>query len=1041
MNLPRLAVTRPVTTLMVLVSVLVIGGIATARLPLGFLPQVDVPFIGITIPYPNSNPTQIEKEIIKPVEEALSTLSGVKKLSSTATADDAEFQLEFKWGQELDIVRMHVSEKMDQVRASLPAGVGQILIFSFNTSDIPVVQGRIAAQGVDLSRNYDLLETRVVNRIRRVPGVARVDLNGVAPREINIDLVLDRVKEHRVDVGRLIQNLQGASGNLVLGQVRDEQMRYTARAVGAFASLDAIGELPVDARGLKLGDIAVISYEEPPINFGRHLDGKYAVALDVFKESTANTVEVVRAVHRVIEEDIARDPLLAGIQLFTWDDQAEMITNGISGLRKSGLIGGLLAVAVLYFFLRRLDSTIIVSLAIPFSVIAASAVLYFNGKTLNVLSMMGLMLGVGMLVDNAIVVLESIDRVHQYEPDVQKAALEGANAVALAVTTSTLASLIVFLPLIVGSASELTTWLGEVGIAISLAIGCSLFASLTLIPLVSAHFLKAKKGKPVKSIVWLQERYARILAWTLRRRLATFWLIIGFIVLGILPFVFKLVPTGMFAANKNERLRLSYEFADFTYKSDAERVVRRVEEYFQKQRQRFDLKSVYSFYAENEAVTVLTFNKAPAEARIKELRQTIRPELPEVAGTRLFFDDDAEEGGNSTYFAVKFFGQDSEVLRGLAEEAERRLNTVVGVEDVSTGLNRARREIQVTIDREKARRHGLDARDVSDIFAFTLGGMRLRRFNAGEHEVETWLALRPEDRENLEDLKQLQIGGADGVPVPLGDVASFHVVRREQEIRREDRRVRMAVRATYEGKEWDKTKTEISGLMDALELPAGYTWSYDDRILEQEGQDAQMGINFLLALALVYIVMASLFESLVQPFAILFAVLFALPGATWLLAATRTPFNLMAQIGLLILMGIVVNNGIVLLDHMNQLRRAGVGRHEAVLQAGRDRLRPVLMTAGTTILGLLPLAIGGETVGGLFYYPLARTVMGGLLSSTLITLVVLPYIALGFENAATWAGRLWARTAPGAPLGPAAAEAGEAVAISAGLGVGPPADR
>src|SRR5262245_65157060 len=410
MSLPELSIKRPITTLMILTSVMVVGGIAMARLPLAFLPNVDIPFIGISIPYPNSNPTQIEKQITKPVEEVLATIPGVKRLGSTSTADSAEFQLQFKWGQNLDIVRMKVSEKMDQVKSSLPEGIGEVIIFSFNTSDIPVVQSRIAAQGIDLSKNYDLLETRVVNRIRRIPGVARVDLDGVAPSEIFIDLVLDRVKQHGVDIGSLLQRLQGATSNLVLGQVSHDGLRYTARALGAFDSLHAIEELTVNERGLRLKDVAEIRYEEPPIAHGRHLDGSQAVALDVFKESTANTVDVVRAVMKVITEDIDKDPLLNGIKLFTFDDQAKQITSGIDGLKHAGILGGLFAIVVLYFFLRRFDSTFIVSLCIPFSVIAACGLMYFMGKNLNILSMCGLMLGVGMVVDDAIVVLEALDR-------------------------------------------------------------------------------------------------------------------------------------------------------------------------------------------------------------------------------------------------------------------------------------------------------------------------------------------------------------------------------------------------------------------------------------------------------------------------------------------------------------------------------------------------------------------------------------------------------------------------------------------------------
>lgn len=1013
MNLPKLSVTRPVTTLMALVSVLVLGGVAWSRLPLAFLPDVDAPFIGIQVPYPSSNPTQVEKEIAKPLEEALSTLSGVKKLRSRSTADGAEINMEFDWGRDLDIVRMQVSEKVDQVKPTLPPGIGQVLIFSFSTSDIPVVEGRIAAEGVDLSQNYDLLETRIANRIRRVPGVARVTLEGVAPREISIDLVLDKVKAHNVDVGGLIERLQGASQNLVLGQVDSGGLRYTARALGAFGSVEAIEDLPVDGQGLRLKDVAEVRYEEPPSAVGRHLEGDYAVAINVFKESTANAVEVATAVNKVLHEDIDKDPLLKGVKLFVFEDQAEQITNAIDGLTQSGMIGGLLAILVLYFFLRRLDSTLIVSLSIPFSVIAACGAMYFMGKTLNILSMMGLMLGVGMLVDNAIVVLESIDRRQRGERDPKKAALEGASHVWLAVTSSTCTTLIVFLPLILGASNQLTIFLKEVGIAISLAMLASLFSSLTLIPLVSAHFLKVKEPKPVKSVTWMEERYARMLGWTLRHRRLTFGLVVAGLAAGIVPFPLGLVQTGMFSATTNERLRIDYEFADFAYKSDAERAVYQVEKFLNANPEKFLVKGLYSYYTENEAGTTITLARPDLSDReMQELRTRLRDALPRIPGVKLGFEDDAAEaGGSSTFFAVKFFGQDSEVLGKLAEEAERRLATVDGVEDITSPLHRGRREVQVTVDRDKAMRLGMSAQDVSDLFSFTLGGMRLRRFNAGDHEVETWLSLRQEDRTSLEDLKRIQVTSANGTPVLLGDVATFQMVTREQEIERENRKVKTEVRAVYEGESWDKTKERIGALMDAFDLPPGYSWSWDDRILEQDGQGQQMAVNFLLALALVYLVMASLFESLAQPFAILFSIPFALPGAVWLLAATRTPFNMMAQIGLLILMGIVVNNGIVLLDHLNQLRKAGVPRDEAIIQAGRDRLRPVVMTAATTILGLLPLAWGGASVGDLFYYPLARTVMGGLISSSVLTLLVLPYITLGVEGFAAWLRSLWTRSA------------------------------
>ena len=1008
MNLPALAVRRPITTAMLLLSILLFGGIAMSRLPVAFLPEVDIPFIAVEVPYSNTNPAQVEREITKPLEETLATLSGIKKLRSNSNADGANVFMQFDWGHDLDIIRMQVSEKVDQLKPELPDEIGEVLIYSFNSADIPVVQARISAEGVDLSENYPLLEARVTNRIRRLPGVAKVELDGVEPREIFIELILDKVKEHGVEVDNLIQLLMGSSANLVLGDVEDGGLRYTARALGSFHSVQELRELVVDERGLRLGEIAEVNYEEPPIRYGRHLNRKDAIALTVFKESTANTVEVVNTVMGVIETDINGDPLLKGVDVFVWQDQAEQITGALNGLTRAGAIGALFAIVVLYFFLRRGRATLIVSLSIPFSIIAACGVMYFLGKTLNVLSMMGLMLGVGMLVDNAIVILESIDRTKRREPDPKKAAFEGAKNVSMAVIASTATSLIVFLPLIVGGKSELTTWLGEVGIAIALALVCSLFSSLTLIPLMSARFLPAGKAKPVALITRVEDRYVKVLKWTLDHKYATFFILILAGGVGFAPFMAGWVETSQFSGAVNERLYLDYEFTDFVYKSEAERIVDQVEEHLEPLMEELEIASLYSFYTSNEAGTTLTLaRKDMNDKEVKALRAKVRDGLPEIPGVKLAFYEDADQGGGSTYFAVNIFGQDSTLLAKLGDEAQRRLETVGGVQDITTSYGKSRKEIQVQVDREKAAKLDLTAKEVADTFSFTLGAFRLPRFNDGSREVDTSLGLRIEDRQNLADLKEIPFRNIEGRPVLLGDVADFIVVEKPEEIQRENRKVRVAVRATYEGENWDEAREEIAGLMDNFNMPGGYSWSWNDRILEQDTQGQEMGVNFLLALLLVYLVMASLFESLAQPFAILFSIPFAIPGAAWLSAATGTPFNMMSQIGLLILMGIVVNNGIVLLDHMNQLRNAGMGREEAILQAGRDRMRAILMTASTTIIGLAPLALGGSKVGGLFYYPLAITVMGGLISSAVLTLVALPYINLLIEYIAEWQKRMW----------------------------------
>jgi HAE1 family hydrophobic/amphiphilic exporter-1 len=1011
-SLAGLSVKRPVTTIMVLVSLLVLGAISFARLPLAFLPEVDFPAIFITIPYPNSSPAQIEKEIVKPLEEALATLSGVRKMSSSANADEATLQLDFNWGDSLDVVRMKVAEKVEEIRPELPADIQQIFINTFSTSQIPVVEARISAPGIDLSQNYDLLEKRVVNPLQRVAGVAKVELNGVEPREVRINLRLNKIAAHGVDIGTLAGRLASSNLNLALGKIDADGRVIHVRSFGAFADIEAILDFPVGDRGLKVADIAYVTYQEPPIFFGRHLNGDYAVALQVYKDPTANTVDVATQATALIRGPIASDPTLEGIQLLVFQDQAGQITNGLNGLRNEGLIGGLLAIVVLYFFLRRFDTTFIVSLAIPMSIISTAVVLYFMDKTLNVLSMMGLMLGVGLLVDDAIVVLESIFREHTASADASKAAITGTRQVVGAVVASTVTTAIVFLPLVVGDKNELTTWLGEIGLAISLTIFCSLIVSMTLIPLMASKLLSRRQSTDPRWTIWLTEKYVGILHWTFRHRWATFGITLLILASIALPFTLGL-QTAMFAGINKNRMYLQYDFSDFHYKEDAEAVVSRVEQWFFERRDELGLESVYSYFAENEAGTTLSFVKEDiGEEEAKTIRKKMREGLPKLAGVRIRFDDeDADVGGSSTTFRINLYGEDNERLTQLARDTRSRLSQVAGIEDAKSSVSDSRKEIQVVLNRELAAKYGLTPRDVAEVFTFTLGGQRLRKFNAGDKEVDLILTMALEDVSKLDDLRGFVLTGG-GRGVTLGTLADFKVVEQPKSIRREDRRTVVNVRAVYEGENWNEAREVISSSLDRMSLPPGYSWSFGERIQRQDEQTQQMLVNYLLALLLVYIVMASQFESLAHPFAILVSIPFALWGAAWFLWATDSPFNLMGQIGVLILMGIVVKNGIVLIDHINNLRRKGYSREEAIELGGRERLRPILMTAATAVLALVPMAIGRTELDGLYYYPLARTVIGGLTASTFLTLVILPYIYVLFDNLAEWARNVWRASEP-----------------------------
>lgn len=1021
MRLSRLAIRRPVTTLVLLASLVVLGTVALSRMKLAYFPDIEFPGIFIEVPYPNSSPTQIERTIIRPIEEILSTISGIKEMNSEATADAARIFLQFDWGTKLDMVRVEVAEKIEMIRKDLPADVDHIYILNFNATDLPVVQARISAPGIDLASNYDLLEKRVKIPIQRIPGVARVELNGVLPKAIYIDLILDKLIEHGVNVGELVQSLSQNNVNVSLGVIRDDHIVMRARALGVFPNFSALMDFPVNAHGLRLGDIAEVRYEEPPLDFGRHLNHQNAVALEVYKEPTANVVEVATRVTRLITEHLAKDPYLQGIQLFVWQDQAREIRDGLKGIATSGLWGGLLAVFLLYLFLRRIDMTLIVSLAIPFSLLCGVMVLYYLGYTLNAMSMMGLMLAVGMLVDNAIVVLESIDATLRQGYPRPEAADRGARLVELAVIASTTTTIIVFLPLIFGRKTQITTFLAEIGIAISLTLLASLLISLTLIPLTTSRLLPERLAEPVGWIRRIQHVYVRCLGWTLRHR---GWMT-GIVVLTLASLAFPKMlglQTSPFAGTQNRRQLLRYDFVDFTYTADVEAIVTRVEQFLERQRDRWPMESIYSYFGDSQATTVVTFAKEDVtDAEARAFRQYIRARLPKFGGVRVYFEDDQETGGTAKYFSVYLYGDDLERLKRLAARAMAEVRRIPGIEDLRLEAETGRREVQIVPNPERTIRARLTPGDVSQIALFALGGQRLPHYMTPEKEVEMIVGLRKADRENLEDFQNLPVfvsarngtgpGNSDSTAaqatVPLRSLVRFRSTPGQNLVRRLNRKNYVAIRATYEGQDFPGIRRTITSIMNGLDLPAGYSWSFDRRVLESDIENRQMIINFLMALVLLYLVMAALFENVIHPLAILVSIPFALVGVLWFLLITGTPFNIMAQIGLLILMGIVVNNGIVFIDRVHQLRAQGLPREEALLQAGEARLRPILMTAGTTVFGMLPLAVGWSGVFGVYYFPLARAVIGGLTTSTLLTLLILPYVYTLWDDLSVWLGRLW----------------------------------
>ncbi len=1011
MWLTRISLRRPVSLAMAIATVIVLGAVSLIRLPLDFLPRMEMPFIGVLVPYPNGIPSQVEKDIVTPIEGVLATLGGVNEIFSYADDDQAWIGVEFDFGRDVNMLRMEVKEKLDQIRGDLPDDVRQLMLLTFNTSDIPILQGRIAAKGRDLSSSWDLLDQKIIGPLQRVPGVGRVNIDGVLPTQASVYLDFDRILEYGVDVRRLFSELEAANVELTVGRVTDAGMRYDVRTVSGLHGVEDLRELPIDENGLRLRDVADVIYGAPALSYGRYLNGEPAIAFWIQKASGFNTVEVCRG----IEEELARinlDPSLQGISSFSFFNQADQITDSLRSLLQAGLLGSLLAIVILYLFLRRISMTLVVSIAIPLSIIGTCVFLYLSGRSLNVLSMMGLMLATGMLVDNAVVVLESIHRWQRCGVSPLAAAMRGTREVGRAIVASTMTTIIVFAPVVVTKSDEMSVWLGEVGVTISVTLLISLLVSLTVIPLLSV--LMSGRDTARRQNGWvakLRKIYLRILNWTaIRHPLLTGLVLVPAVLMltGAMMGVTKFKPEAFGDEGiRRESLYIDVEFSDSVDKDMAEKYILKATDYLETRRDDLGIRDIYSYYGADSGGISLFFDSGIVSDNFySQVRDDLRESLPVQAGLEYHFGDEEGQGSGAKNFAVTIWGEDTELIEDYVVEARRLLSSIDGVHDLRSDGDNGKSEIQIRVDPEQAGRFGITPGSVAQVLGLTYRGVYLPRLNVGEKEIDMVVSLEPGDRESIENLALLTVGDVDGQAIQLGQVAEFDFAKSPERIRRTDQKTGVTLRGSYEGE--SDVIDHVRELMNGMEFPLGFGWDFGSEIRQAQQQNSDMGSNMLLALACVFFVMASLFESILHPLIVMGCVPFASIGVFWIMMGTGTPFNMMAMIGMVILIGIVVNNGIVLVDHINNHRRSGMPLEEALLAGCADRMRPILMTAGTTILGLLPLALLHDAhVSGAQYYPMARAIIGGLTSSTLLTLIVMPtYYRIASRHATAFAAVL-----------------------------------
>ena len=1008
----EIALRRPVTTIVVFVALSLVGLLASKLLPLEKFPDIEFPGIFVMVPYNGSTPEEVERLITRPVEEALATLSGVEAMYSTSREDQAEIFLEFGWDQSMGAKGIEARAKVDSIRHLLPNDVRRVLVFTGSLGDQPVLQLRISSER-DLSDSYEMIDRLLTRRLERIEGVSRVDLQGVDPREIRILLKPDQLAAHGIDIATVRELLMNSNFAVSAGRITAADQRFSVRPSGEFGSVEEIRDLALNASGLRLRDVADVELLTPDRNYGRHLDRQYAIGVAISKSTGANMVDVT---DRVIEqvEKIGELPEMNGIKIFALDNQGEAVRESLGDLLTAGALGGLLAIFVLYLFLRQVSTTLIVTASVPFALMITLGALYFAGLSLNILTMMGLMLAVGMLVDNAVVVTESIFRHRTDNPDEPvEATISGVREVGLAVIAGTATTIVVFAPMIVGTRTDMTIFLSHVAITIIVALLASLFIAQTLVPMLAARIAVPPQPKSGAWISRLTTRYAASLEWILGHH---WWTAAGIglvCLIGVLPLMLELVKFDMFPQDVGRRLYMPYHVEGQHSLEHVEQTVNTIEEYLYSRQEEFNIRSVYSYYDQGRGEsTILLTDKEDATLSTKEIIERIEADLPQIAIGKPSFSFDQDGGGDG--FTLQLSGDSTEVLNDLSVEVARSLETVAGLKDVTSDRESGNKEIRVTIDRARAANVGLTAEVIAQSVSTAMRGENLREYRDDGGEIAVRLAFRKNDKQSIEELANLPLYTPDGRRVTLGTVATLHVSRSPDSIRRTDRQTAVVLSANFEDEVTaDDVRPRVKSLMENIQLPPGYSWK-EGRGFERQDETADMmATNILLGIACIFLVIAALFESLILPFSIILgSIVFSIFGVFLFFAVTGTTFSFMAMIGIMILIGVVVNNGIVLVDHINNLRMEGVPRDRAIVTAGRDRLRPILMTVATTIVGLAPLAMGTTQVGGDGppYYPMARAIIGGLAFSTLVSLLVVPALYVYFDSLAAW-GRKVMRTA------------------------------
>lgn len=986
MKFASLSLRRPITVLMVFLGLLVLGIVSINRIPLGFLPSTSGQHMGVYFPYRSSTPKDVEEKILIPAEDVLATLPKMENMWGKASANSARISFEFEDGTDMKMMTAEIRERLDRIRDNFPDDFDRYHIWQHDTGDMPILWlGMNLTDNLTKNKNIkDDIETKV----KAINGVSQIEIGGVITNNLVVRVDEDKLRKYGISQHSLIDTLRNNNVNYSLGKIENTDTTYYIRTLNKFKSIEQIKNLKI--KDVRIKDIATVEMEKYDDDDFRRINGIKSITFSVNKESTANTVSTAYSVKKQLNKIEQKH----NIEIFTFFDQGNQIKNSLINLVQNGIWGAILAIFVLYFFLKKINLTLIIAFEIPLSIIFTLGVMYFVNINLNIISMMGLMIAIGMLVDNAVVVTESIYKLKQEGLSLVKAIIRGTNEIGVAVFTASFTTMIVFLPLLLSN-GRMGDFLKFIAATIIIALAMSLISSLLLIPLFSFVFMR-DVGQKKDFTTKLKGLYKKVLKWILNHRIYTTLLVLLFIGLSIIPI--KNMKRSSLHSNSGNDIDIRFRNTGDITKKRLKDIVYPIEKKLIKDRKKLNVKYVSSRIRSRGIRLSLYLDPDNMKLDKDKITEKVKKNyIPKnIAGVDVRFGWGHHSGrgasGRKGVFNVKLYGKEVDYLYKIAADLSEIFKDINGVKEVAYEDDTEVEELNISLNRNKVNYLGINSYQVLSSISSMLRSREIGELNINDRSLDLVV-----ERDNLENIRISDIYNSNiflknNEVIKLKNVSDFSKQPAMKSIFHDNREVTLNITLSTNIDDFNKLKSQIFSLTKGYNFPTGYGIQLGEKFSRENESMQDFFFLLLMALLLVYMVMSSLFESVNMPVGIVLGLPISILGAIWGLYVTGTSFNIMSHMGIIVLVGIAVNNGIIIIDHINRLRMKGHHKIDAIIQGGIDRFRPVLMTTFTTIIGIFPMSLGFSDTFIIKYSVLSRSVIFGLLTSMFVTLLIIPMI-------------------------------------------------